>query len=91
MEVNILNSDKKTLEFEMVGVEYTLPQLLAYLLNKDKDVEFAAYKLDHIINAKPRIIVKTKKGNPFDLVVEKLEELKEQAANFRKQFKEASK
>ncbi|MBS3068138.1 DNA-directed RNA polymerase subunit L [Candidatus Micrarchaeota archaeon] len=91
MEVNILNSDKKTLELEFVGVDHVIPQLLAVSLNNDKDVEFAAYKIDHVIDAKPRLFVKTKKGEPVDLVLEKLEQLKEQTADFRKQFKEAVK
>lgn len=91
MEINILNSDKKTLELEFVGIDHTVPQLLADSLNDDKDVEFAAYKLDHIIDAKPRLFVKTKKGDAVDLVLEKLEQLKEQTADFRKQFKDAVK
>ena len=91
MEINVLNSDKKMVEFEISGVDYTLPQLLTEALNNDKDVEFAAYKLDHIVNARPRILVKTKKGDPVDVVVEKLEELKGQVADFRKHFKEALK
>ncbi len=91
MEINVLNSDKKMVEFEISGVDYTLPQLLTEALNNDKDVEFAAYKLDHIVNARPRILVKTKKGDPVDVVVEKLEELKGQVADFRKHFKEAMK
>lgn len=91
MEVNILNSDKKTLELELVGVDHSVSQLLAESLNSDKDVEFAAYKINHSAVSRHQFIVKTKKGDPFDLVVGKLEQLIEQVADFCKQFKDASK
>ena len=91
MEINILNSDKKMLELEMAGIDHVITQLLADALTNDKDVEFAAYKLDHIIDGKPRLIVRTKKGDPLDLIIEKLEQLKEQTTDFRKKFKEATK
>ena len=91
MEVNILNSDKKTVELQLVGIDHAVSQLLVESLSSDKDVEFAAYKIDNIVDSKQNIIVKTKKGDPVDLVVEKLEELKESITDFRKQFKEANK
>ncbi len=91
MEVNILNSDKKMLELEIVGLDHSVSQLLAESLTADKDVEFAAYKLDQIVGARPSVIVKTKKGDPLDLVVEKLEQIKDKTADFRKQFKDANK
>lgn len=79
------------LELELKGVDNSISQLLTELLNSDKDVEFAAYKSSPAADSQHQLVVKTKKGDPIDLVIEKLEQIREQVADFRKQFKDASK
>ncbi len=91
MEIKILSNEKKVLEFEVDGCEQSILNNLAERLNKKNDVEFAAYKVDHPIVGSPKMIVKTKKGNPLDLVLEELESLGDEIATFRKEFKNAVK
>lgn len=91
MEVNILTNDKKTLEFEIIGTDQTIPRLLVEKLNASGDAEFAAYKQEHPTATNPTIIVKVKKGDAFSLVTAKLEELKDDVSSFRTKFKEALK
>jgi DNA-directed RNA polymerase subunit L len=86
MEVKVLINEKNTLELEMVGGEQSLAQLLAERLNGEKDVEFASYKVEHPVVGSPKLFVRTKKGEPGKLVLEKLEELKKEVADFRGQF-----
>jgi DNA-directed RNA polymerase subunit L len=86
MEVKVVTKEKNVLELEFGGGDQSLAQVLAEKLNQDKDVEFAAYKVDHPIVALPRLIVRTKKGDPTKLVLAKLKEMKKEVTDFRKQF-----
>ncbi|HSB47729.1 MAG TPA: RpoL/Rpb11 RNA polymerase subunit family protein [Candidatus Bilamarchaeum sp.] len=88
MEVKILVNEKNTLEMELGDTDVSLAQLLAEKLNEEKDVEFASYKLEHPLVGSPKLFVRTKKGEPAKLVLEKLEEIKKEVADFRDQFKE---
>ncbi|MDO8553539.1 MAG: DNA-directed RNA polymerase subunit L [Candidatus Micrarchaeota archaeon] len=91
MDVNILVNDKKTVEFEMIGVDQTIPRLIVEKLNADSSVEFAAYKQEHPTVSNPTILVKTKKGDALDVVVKAIEELKDDLSSFRTKFKDAIK
>ncbi len=86
MEVKILTNDKNVLEMELNGADQSLAQLLAEKLTEDKDVEFASYKVEHPLVGEPKLYVKTKKGEPGKLVLEKLEEIRKEVADFREQF-----
>lgn len=88
MEVKILINEKNTLELEMVDGDQSLVQLLAEKLNEDKDVEFASFKMEHPLVASPKLYLRTKKGEPAKLVLEKLAEMKKELADFRAQFTE---
>jgi DNA-directed RNA polymerase subunit L len=91
MEVRILLNEKNTLEMEFVNADQALSQLLAEKLSGEKDVEFAASKVEHPLIASVKLIVKTKKGDPAKLVLEKLDEIKSEVSDFRKKFVEIAK
>ncbi len=76
-------------EIEITDCDGAIPRMLVEELNKDKDVEFAAYKKDHPALAWPRVVLRTKKADPLELIIEKLENIKEEIADFQKQFKGA--
>ncbi|MFN7991166.1 MAG: RpoL/Rpb11 RNA polymerase subunit family protein [Candidatus Micrarchaeia archaeon] len=86
MEVRILVNEKNTIELEFVDGDQSLAQLLAEKLNSDKDVEFASYKVEHPLVGHPKVFLRTKKGEPAKLILEKLSEIKSEVAEFRKQF-----
>ena len=86
MEAKILVNEKNTLELELVGMDHSLAQLIAEKLNQDKEVEFAAYKVEHPIVSSPKLFVKTKKGEASKLVLKKLEEIKKEVTEFKKEF-----
>jgi DNA-directed RNA polymerase subunit L len=88
MEIKMLKNEKNVAEFEMVGADIALPQLLVAKLNGEKDVEFAAFKKEHPLVGHPIVIVKTKKKDALGLVMDKVEEIKEEVEEFKKQFKE---
>ncbi len=86
MDVKILVNEKNTLEMDLSDTDQSLAQLLAEKLNADSDVEFASYKVEHPLVACTKLFVRTKKGDPAKLVLEKLEEIKSEVAEFRSQF-----
>lgn len=88
MAVKILVNEKDTLEMELGEADQSLAQLLAERLGEDKDVEFASYKVEHPLLGTPKLIVRMKKGDPAKLVLEKLDELKKELNEFRKQFED---
>jgi len=83
VEVNILKKEKTEIEFEIVGEDSTLPGLLAHKLNEYPEVEFAAYKAEHPLIQKPKIIVRVKKGDPLKTIEKALDELAKEVAEFR--------
>ena len=91
MEIKILVNEKNMLEMELTDIDQSLAQLLAEKLSAEKSVEFAAFKLEHPMIANPKIIVKTKKGDPEKLVLEKLEEIKKEVKDFKTRFLEIAK
>lgn len=91
MEVKIINNEKKALEFEVSDCDQSIFNYLVEKLNKKSDVEFAAYKLDHPTIGSPRMVIRTKKEDALDLVLDELENLKKELTLFRKEFKNAVK
>ena len=91
MEVKILLNEKNTLEMELGDADQSLGQLLAEKLSAEKDVEFAASKVEHPLISTVKLMVKTKKGDPAKLVLEKLDEIKSEVSDFRKKFVEIAK
>lgn len=60
MEIIVTRDDEKGLEVEEVGEDHTLCNALREVLNEHKKVEYAAYKIDHLLLSNPRIYFKTK-------------------------------
>ena len=86
MSVKIIIDEKNEFEAEFPGVDKSLVQLLAERLTADKNVEFAAYKLEHPVVANPKLYVRTKKGDAKTLVIEKIAEVKGELEEFKKKF-----
>lgn len=89
MQVNFLKREKNEVEFEIVGMDVSIPEMLVAKLNENDSVDFAAYKLEHPLVANPLIYVKTKRKDAADVVLEALEKLKEEINEFRQTFKKA--
>jgi len=91
MDIKIISNEKNVIELELGGCDQSLAQILAEKLSEDKDVDFASFKVEHPLVANPRLFVRTKKGDPGKLVLEKLDELKKELQDFRAQFKDVVK
>ncbi|MBD3397595.1 hypothetical protein GF412_00475 [Candidatus Micrarchaeota archaeon] len=83
MEINLLRKEKTEMEFEIIGEDSTIPELLVHKLNEMTGVETAAYKAEHPLVPKPKVYLKVKKGDPAKAVEKATEELAKELAEFR--------
>jgi len=83
MEVNLLKKEKTEMEFEIVGEDSTLPELLVHKLNEMAEVESAAYKAEHPLLPKPKIYLKVKKGDPAKAVEKAIDAITKDIVKFR--------
>jgi DNA-directed RNA polymerase subunit L len=83
VEIKVLNEEKNVLEFEIVGEDSTLPEILVHKLNQMPEVDFAAYKIDHPLVGSPKIFLRTKKGAPAAAIHKAVEALVTEIAEFR--------
>lgn len=86
MDVKLLVNEKHVIEIDMGDSDQSLAQLLVEKLNEDKDVEFASYKVEHPLTATPKVYLRTKKGDPSKLLLAKLDEIRTEVNDFKKQF-----
>jgi len=89
MKIEVISNEKNTLEFYIEGERHTLPNLLKEKLNQDSSVEFCAYKLDHPLDKKARIIIKTTGKAPKKALEEAIKALQDEIAEFGKAFEKA--
>ncbi|VVB66498.1 DNA-directed RNA polymerase subunit L [Candidatus Gugararchaeum adminiculabundum] len=82
MEVKYLKDEDNYLEVQLTGEEHTFPNMLRDILMEDKDVTFAAYVLDHPLVGQPKIIIRTKKGDPKKALKAAVKELKDRLKKF---------
>lgn len=91
MEIKVLKNEEDYLEIELKGEEYGLPNMLKELLLEDKNVEFAAYRMDHPAVSSPVLMVRTSSGSPVSALKNAIKRLKKMASDFRDAIKEAKK
>lgn len=91
MEIKILTEEKNVIEIEMGNIDVSLGHLIAEKLSANKEVEFAACKLEHPVIGSPKLIIRTKKGDAQKLLKTVLNEIKEEVETFKKDFTTMSK
>ncbi len=91
MELEIKKNEKDYLEIEIKGEDLGFAQTIKELLFEDKDVEFAACRMDHPQAANPVLMIRTRKGSPMFALKGAIKKLKKQATDFKDEFKGAKK
>lgn len=91
MELEILKSEKNYVEILVKGDDYGIANAVKEMLLEDKDIEFAAYRVDHPQVGKPVLMVRTKEGNPISAIKYTLKKLKKLSSDFKDSIKEAKK
>jgi len=64
LEIEVLDSGPKHMEFKIKGERHTFAQMLKYYLLKEPSVEFASYKLEYPFDKDTLFLVRVKKGKP---------------------------
>lgn len=79
--MKVLKDTKNELEIEITGETHTLCNALRKALMTDKDVESAAYSIDHPIIGEPALYIKAK--NPKKSLKKAAEAIKKQCDEFK--------
>lgn len=82
--MKIIKDTKNELEIEISGESHTLCNTLRKTLMEDKDVESAAYTMEHPIIGEPKLYVKAK--NPRKALKKAAETIKSQCDELKKEI-----
>lgn len=85
MKLSVIQNEKNELEFYIEGERHTLPNILKEKIANDSSVEFCAYKLDHPLDKKTRLIIKTTGKSPKKVMEDAIKAVKEDLAEFKKE------
>ena len=93
MEIEVIKNEREYLEVALKGsdVEIGFPNALKEILLEDKDVEFAACRLDHPIAASPVLMIRVSDGTALSALRSAIKKLKKQASDFKEAVKDAKK
>src|SRR3989338_6880649 len=91
MEIKVLAQEEDYIELELVGEEQGFANALRELLINDRNVVFAAYRVDHPQISSPRLMVRTKSGSPLVAIKDAVKKLKKYSSEFHDEAKSAKK
>ena len=80
--MKIIKNEKKELEIEITGESHSLCNALRTVLMEDKNVESAAYVIDHPIIGQPSLYIKAK--NPRQSLKKATKTLQKRCGEFKK-------
>jgi DNA-directed RNA polymerase subunit L len=88
-KLKVIKIDEKTLEFELVGEDHTIANLIAKYAVRKPHVKYAAYNIPHPLISNPVIVITTDgKRSPVDVLREVLNDIIRDAETMRKQLEE---
>lgn len=76
MEIKKISDKKNEMEFELVGGDHSISNLIVSKLLKNKDVELAEYNIPHPQVGNPLFYIKTKKSSPKTALKKSLDGIK---------------
>ena len=82
-----MKQEKTKIEFELLEEDHTLCNALRKKLWENKDVEVAAYKIEHPLVSNPIMLVEVKKGDPKKALFNAVEGLRKDIKELRTCFK----
>lgn len=84
MKVSKEKGEENALVLKLEGEEHSFPNAMRELLWEDKNVDFAAYTVEHPKLVPPKLIVRMKKGDPEKAVIEAAKTLEKMSGDFKK-------
>jgi DNA-directed RNA polymerase subunit L len=91
MEIKILEESKNKLVFEIVGEGHALCNALKAELWKNKKVKVAGYNIAHPLIGVPKLVIETDSGNPKEILIDAVKNVKKDTEAFLKSFSKAVK
>jgi len=88
MKLNLLESEKNKLRFEVIGEGHTFCNVLRKELWNDKEVEVAGYHIEHDMVSEPLFIVESK-GNAKNALIDASERLLKRNKEFLDKVKKS--
>lgn len=82
MDIKVLEDKENRMVVELTSEDHTFANLIRKLLWEDKDVDSAAYRIEHPLVGKPQLMVVTKKGEPRKALIKAAERMKEISKDF---------
>lgn len=85
MELNVLESEKGLLKFEIKGEDHTFCNIVRKELWQDKNIDIAGYSIKHALVSNPVLVVES--NDPKKSLIQTVKRLKNQNDDFLKEFK----
>ncbi|NIM46372.1 MAG: RNA polymerase [Nitrososphaeria archaeon] len=76
MELEVISAEKASIEYKIIGEDYTLGNVLQDILLRDERVEGAGIKVPHPLKKEVIMIVSLREGDPVEVVKENIGKLK---------------
>ncbi len=89
LEIKIIEYGPNILRFKVDGETHTLFNALRIELLNDKDVEFAAYKVEHPLFDRIEFVVRTKTIDPLEVVKKAINRIRRRFTTIKKLFSKA--
>ncbi|MET1101693.1 MAG: DNA-directed RNA polymerase subunit L [Pyrodictiaceae archaeon] len=70
--VKILKLEDNYVEFELVGEDYTIANLIAKYAINHPNIKYSAYSIEHPLISNPKIIIRTKEKKAIEAIYEVL-------------------
>jgi len=86
MEIKVLKEEKNKIEFEIIGEDHTLCNVIRNELWNNENVEISAYNIKHPLISNPVMLVETSKGDPRKALQDAVERLKKQTKDIKDSF-----
>jgi DNA-directed RNA polymerase subunit L len=88
-KIKVLKLDDKTIEFELVGEDHTMANLIAKYAVRKPYVKYAAYNIPHPLVSNPVIVITTDGSRkPLDVLAEVLRDIIADAEELRSKLAE---
>ena len=87
VEVKVETKEKNHVEITFVDDDLAMAKAIREELLQDSDVEFAGVVKEHPEVGHPKLVIRTKKGNPLKLVAKAAEKVAAAAKALAKQMK----
>ncbi|MEM0085097.1 MAG: DNA-directed RNA polymerase subunit L [Candidatus Methanomethylicia archaeon] len=91
MEIKVLRRDEDCIELEVKGEGHTFFNALCSKLHEDPAVIIASYNIPHPLEDRTLFILRVSSKSPWEVLIDAVKKLKEDAINFRSEFENAIK